>query len=114
MGLSEEALGGGRAIGTPDREVVQSREHLLLTRAQTMMPMLIEREDAVAALDTGAAALKQIGTVPGDLLEVSTGLLIQRLDRVRGLLQRGEPLLAQVLEPMALLSPVLRAAARSR
>ncbi|MEA1049444.1 hypothetical protein U5801_06455 [Lamprobacter modestohalophilus] len=66
--------------------------------------MLIEREDAIAALDTGTAALKQIGTVPGDLLKVPTGRLIQRLDRVRGLLQWGEELGTECPQSMALLS----------
>ena len=86
MGLSEEALGGRGAVGPLDRKVVQGGQDLLLARTESVMPVLIEREEAVASLDTGAAALEQIGTLPGDLLEVATGLQIQRLDRVRGLL----------------------------
>ena len=50
------------------------------------MPMPIERTEAVAPLDTRAAALEQIGTPPGDLLEMVAGRRIQRLDQVRGLL----------------------------
>ncbi len=66
--------------------------------------MLMEREKAVAPLDTGAAALEQIGTLPGDLLEVTAGLVIQRLDRVRRLSQRGQALGTECPEAMALLS----------
>jgi hypothetical protein len=67
------------------------------------MPVPIEREEAVAPFDTRAAAREQSGTLAGDLLEVATGLRIQRLDRVRGRLQRGETLSTQCPEPMALL-----------
>ncbi len=84
MGLSEEALSGRGAIGALDRKVVQGGQELLLARAESVMPMLIEREEAVAPFDTRAAALEQIGTLTGDLLEVATGLRIQRLDRVQG------------------------------
>lgn len=70
------------------------------------MAMLIEREDAIAPFDNGAAGLKHVGTVSGDLLKVPTGLLIRRLDRVRGLLQRGDARCSQYPEPMALLNTV--------
>ena len=66
------------------------------------MALLSEGEKAVPPLDTGTVALEPIGTLAGDLLEVLTGLLIQRLDRVRGLLQRGEALGTQCPQPMAL------------
>ena len=67
------------------------------------MPVLIAREAAVAPFDTRTAALEQIGTLTGDLLEMVTGRRIQRLDRVRGLLQRGEALRTQRPESMTVL-----------
>jgi hypothetical protein len=55
--LSDEALGGRGAVWPLDRNLVQGGQDLLLARAESMMPMLIEREEAVAPLHTRAAAL---------------------------------------------------------
>ena len=65
------------------------------------MPVPIEREEAVAPFDTRAAAREQSGTLAGDLLEVATGLPVQRRDRVRGRQQRGEALSTPCPPPMA-------------
>lgn len=49
MRLGEEPLSGHGTIGMRDRKVVDRREHGLLARAQTVMAMLIKREDPIAS-----------------------------------------------------------------
>jgi len=63
--VAEQALGGGDAIGAADVKVVHGGERGELAIAQAMAAMVMELELAVAALDRGAGALEQIGTVAG-------------------------------------------------
>jgi len=76
-------------------EVVHGRERGELAGTKAMAPMMIERELAVATFDGGAAALEQIGTVGGDLLEVLARLGGQALQGMPGLAQRREQLRAE-------------------
>ena len=103
MRLREKPFGGRGAIGALDGKVVDRREHRLLARTQAVMAMLIQREEPVASLDTGTAALEQVGALTGDLFEVTAGFTVKGLDGVRRLLKRCEALRAQTLEPMPLL-----------
>ena len=57
MCLPEHPLGGGGAVGAPDREVVDLYQDLLFARAETVMAVLMKGEKAVAPLHAGAAAL---------------------------------------------------------
>lgn len=55
------------------------------------MAVQVQGEGPIATLDRGAAALEQIGTLSGDLLEVETSGDAQRLDRMRRMLRRCKP-----------------------
>ena len=103
--VAEQALGGGGAIGAADVKVVHGGERGELAIAQAMAAMVMERELAVAALDRGAGALEQIGTVAGHLLEVGARVGVERLDRMVWLQQRLEDLGAQGAQVGARLGP---------
>jgi hypothetical protein len=95
MGTTEEALGGGGAVGAVDVEVMHGGERRELAVAQTMAAMVMEGQLTVAALHTGAAALEAIGAFAGHLFQVRALGTRQSLERMRALAQRFEPLAAQ-------------------
>ncbi len=80
----EEALGGGRAVGTADVEVVHGGERGEPAVAQAMTPVMMQRQLAVASFHTGAAALEQIGASAGDLFDPSAVLGRETLQRMIG------------------------------
>ncbi len=60
VGTTEEALGGGGAVGTTDVEVVRSGERRKLALTEAVATMMILRQLAVAPLHGRTAALEQI------------------------------------------------------
>ena len=90
MGLAEEALGGGGAVGAVQMKVVHGREGGEFAISESVVAMLVQRQLTVAPLDTGAAALKQVGALVCDLLNERAGVGVERLNRMRRLTQRCE------------------------
>jgi hypothetical protein len=72
VGPPEKALGGGRAVGAEDMEVVDGGEGGELAIAEPVTAVVLEREVTVAPFHAGAAALEQVGAALGDLLDACT------------------------------------------
>ena len=85
MGPPEEALGGGRAVGAADMEVMDSGEGSQLAVAEAMTAVVIARQVAVATFHAGAAALEQVGAALRDILDAGAkagGEGLQRMGRL--------------------------------
>ena len=69
MGTPEETLCGGSPIRTTDVISVHGGKRRELPWTETMVAVMRAGELAMASLDRGAAALEQIRTVLGNLLD---------------------------------------------
>jgi hypothetical protein len=70
----EETLGGRRAVGAADVEVVHGRERSELAVTQTMTAVMMQRQLAVASFNTGTAALEHISAGAGNLFDLCARL----------------------------------------
>ena len=83
--MTEEAFGGGGAVGAAAVVVVDHGQSGEFSVTEAVTAVMMEGESAVAALDAGTAALEQIGAVAGKRLELLAGGERQVLQRMRRL-----------------------------
>ena len=101
VGAPEESLGSRSAIRAPDVKVVYGSECRELARTEAMAAVVIERELAVASLDSGTAALEQISAFTGNLLDVHTLLGREALQQMLRMAKRFKELRAERAQLMA-------------
>ena len=71
---------------------MHGRERRELAVTEAMMPMMMQGQLPIAPFDTGAAALEQVGTFHGHLLEALALVGGERLEGLFGLAQGLEQL----------------------
>jgi hypothetical protein len=69
----EEAVGGGGPIWALDVEIVDGGQRRELAVTEAMAAVVIQRELAVAPLDTGGTALEEVSAAAGDRFDGIAG-----------------------------------------
>jgi hypothetical protein len=105
MSTSEEALGGGGAVGATDVKIVHGGERHELGVAESMATVVKQRKLPVATFHSGTAALEQIGTFTGHLLDALLQGGRELLQRMGRLAKRLEQLLTEGAQSMARVGP---------